>query len=555
MNAPSTPASSVRYTILSDRFRSLWTFYQFLGGVLKHLGEGPMPYTYDFQALHSQLKDLVHKIGVESAADATPEVDQLERELDRIQRDLGKIDNEIPPSVMRKFFDHIKRQDERILGALLKFYLLSNYFEQDTLDKLDILFTRLAETPLDDGPVAPRDSDDLLLTFRRLGEFTELPPLPPAEAAALAEAVGAIRRELESINDYQTLVRSEVYERYRKLKQRLGTTALHPSMLVEITATNIVAKNRFKDLFEAEERKVVENTNRIYDIERYLDRHPELASERLRRQIEEFRHVRIRYESSLRAENIKRDDITEMTRAMHAVLAQFDPSPRRLVRPDDITAGIPIAGLEAPVSTGGTGGGSTPLEEPERPATRAGGGAGGGDRQQETTLTDILPSDPLLNESLHKIMFALEMVVWDRLPAQVADAPEVRNLNLEPWEVATYRKLSEGNVDKGTAEWELDRFFLTSAALRLKMEEERNEITRLESANTPDRLFEVLERSARSLDRARDMDSRFQWFIDDMVFRGETRQLESLYRSRFRFLHAYSGLWLMHQQSGGLTPL
>ena len=551
MNAPSTPASSVRYTILSDRFRSLWTFYQFLGGVLKHLGEGPMPYTYDFQALHSQLKDLVHKIGVESAVDATPEVDRLERELDRIQRDLGKIDNEIPPSVMRKFFDHIKRQDERILGALLKFYLLSNYFEQDTFDKLDILFTRLAETPLEDGRVAPRDSDDLLLTFRRLGESTELPPLPPAEAAALAEAVSAIRRELESIDDYQTLVRSEVYERYRKLKQRLGTTALHPSMLVEITATNIVAKNRFKDLFEAEERKVVENTNRIYDIERYLDRHPELASERLRRQIEEFRHVRIRYESSLRAENIKRDDITEMTRAMHAVLAQFDPSPRRLVSPDDITAGIPIAGLEAPVSTGGTGGGSTPLEEPERPATRA----GGGDRQQETTLTDILPSDPLLNESLHKIMFALEMVVWDRLPAQVADAPEVRNLNLEPWEVATYRKLSEGNVDKGSAEWELDRFFLTSAALRLKMEEERNEITRLESANTPDRLFEVLERSARSLDRARDMDSRFQWFIDDMVFRGETRQLESLYRSRFRFLHAYSGLWLMHQQSGGLTPL
>ena len=551
MNAPSTPASSVRYTILSDRFRSLWTFYQFLGGVLKQLGEGPMPYTYDFQALHDQLKDLVHTIGVESAADATPEVDRLERELDRIQRDLGKIDNEIPPSVMRKFFDHIKRQDERILGALLKFYLLSNYFEQDTLDKLDILFTRLAETPLEDGRVAPRDSDDLLLTFRRLGEFTQLPPLPPAEAAALAEAVGAVRRELESIDDYQTLVRSEVYERYRKLKQRLGTTALHPSMLVEITATNIVAKNRFKDLFEAEERKVVENTNRIYDIERYLDRHPELASERLRRQIEEFRHVRIRYESSLRAENIKRDDITEMTRAMHAVLAQFDPSPRRLVSPDDITAGIPIAGLEAPVSTGGTGGESTPPEEPERPARRA----GGGDRQQETTLTDILPSDPLLNESLHKIMFALEMVVWDRLPAQVADAPEIRNLNLEPWEVATYRKLSEGNVDKGTAEWELDRFFLTSAALRLKMEEERNKIARLESANTPDRLFEVLERSARSLDRAREMDRRFQWFIDDMVFRGETHQLESLYRSRFRFLHAYSGLWLMHQQSGGLTPL
>ena len=75
MNAPGTPTSSVRYTILSDRFRSLWTFYQFLGGVLNHLGEGPIPYTYDFQALHSRLKDLVHNIGVENTADATPELD------------------------------------------------------------------------------------------------------------------------------------------------------------------------------------------------------------------------------------------------------------------------------------------------------------------------------------------------------------------------------------------------------------------------------------------------------------------------------------------------
>ena len=551
MEAANTPASSVRYTILSDRFRSLWTFYQFLGGVLKHLWDGPMPYTYDFQALHSRLADLVHKIGVESTADATPELDWLERELDRIQRDLAKIENQYPPSVMRKFFDHIKRLDEKVLCALLKFYLLSNYFEQDTLDKLDILFTRLAGTPVEDGRVAPRDSDDLLLTFRRLSEFTDLPPLPLAEAAALAEAVCEVRRELESIEDYQTLVNSEVYERYRKLKQRLGKTVLHPSLLVEITSTNIVAKNRFKDLFETEERKVAENTNRIYDIERYLKRHPELASQNLRRQIEEFRHIRIRYETSLRKENVKRDDITDMTRAMHAVLAQFEPSSRRPVGPDDITAGIPISGLEPPVATGGIGGGSTPSEEPERLVERV----SGGDRQQETTLTDMLPSDPLLNESLHKIMFALEMVVWDRLPTQVADAPEIRNLNLEPWEVATYRNLSEGKVDKGSAEWELDHFFLTSAALRLKMEEERDEITRLESANTPDRLFEVLERSAQSLDRARDVDRRFQWFIDDIVFRGETQQLESLYRSRFRFLHAYSGLWLVHQQSGGLTPL
>ncbi len=370
-------------------------------------------------------------------------------------------------------------------------------------------------------------------------------PLPLAEETPLAEAVQAIRSELESIEDYKTLVESKVYERYRRLKQRLGKTALLPSMLVEITTTNIVAKNRFKELYEAEESKVVENTNRIFDIERYLDRHPELASEGLKRQLEEFRTIRVRYEARARKDNVKRDDISEMTRAMQAVLAQFDPASKRPLH-SKIGRARPYPRQHAPPLT----------KFSRRTGRRSRADRKGRDEKVEgTSLDNLLPPDPLLNETLHKIMFALEMIVWDRLPTQITSAPEIRNLNLEPREIETYRRLAEGKVEKGTPEWELDRFFLISAALRVKMEEETNEITRLEKANNPDRLYEVLEHSARSLERARDSDRRFQWFIDDMLFRGDTQQLEYIYRSRFRFLHAYSGLWLVHQRSGGLTPL
>jgi hypothetical protein len=487
---------------------------------------------------------LVHTIGVESSVDATPELDQLERELDRIQRELARIESQFAPSVMRKFFDHIKRQDEKVLTALLKFYLLSSFFEQDTLDKIDILFTRLAETQGENGRVAPKEADDLLSSFKLLSRITDLPPLPLAEETPLAEAVQSIRNELESIRDYTTLVESKVYERYRRLKQRLGKTALHPSVLVEITTTNIVAKNRFKDLYEAEEKKVVENANRIFDIERYLNRHPELASEGLKKQLEEFRTIRVRYEARARTDNVKRDDISEMTRAMQAVLAQFDPASKRPLRPQSEEATFSPTARTA----------SHKIQPPEEEIPNA-DGKGTGKKAEEASLASLLPPDPLLNETLHKIMFALEMVVWDRLPTQIASAPEIRNLNLEPREIETYRRLAEGKVEKNTPEWELDRFFLMSAALRVKMEEETAEITRLEEANNPDRLYEVLEHSAQSLERARDSDRRFQWFIDDMLFRGDTQQLEYIYRSKFRFLHAYSGLWLVHQRSGGLTPL
>ena len=551
MRTSGRASASVRYTTLSDRFRSLWTFYQFLNGVLKHIDEGPMPYSYDFQGLHRHLQDLVHTVGIEANARASTELDQAERELDRIHRELSRIEGDFAPSVLRKFFDHIKRQDEKVLCALIKFYLLYKHFEQDTLDKLDILFTRLAEAPSEDGRAVPRDPDDLQRTFLTLSEFASLPEVPTAELSPLMEAVLSIRQELQEVDGYETLVESKVFDRYRRLKQRLGRTALHPSLLVEITTTNIVAKNRFKELFETEEKKVVEKTNRISEIERYLTQHPEFANDDLQQQLEDFRHFRIRYESGRRKQNVKRDDITEMTRTMQAVLAQFDPAAPRSNRIDepgrnaDPFTAPPDRAPRASISRSGE------EADPDQLADRVDGAA----HHDGLSISNLLPPDPLLAEAMHKIMFALEMVVWDRPPAQVAVAPEIRNLKLEAWEAESYRKLAEDAVEKGTAEWELIRFFLSSAALRVKMEEEAAEIARLESTASTGRLSDVLDQSAQSLERARDTDQRFQWFVDDMLFRGDTHKLEQVYRSRFRFLHAYSGLWLDHQRCGGMTPL
>ncbi len=543
MEDSTTRSTSDRYTSLSDRFRSLWTFYQFLGGVFKNHDDGPLPYTYDFQGLYRRMEETIPHVGVD-AATAERELDRLERELDRIQRELTRIEHAFPPSTLRRYFDHIKRQDEKVLCALLKFYLWSRHFEQDTLDKLDILFTRLAEASEEHGRVVQKDAAELLETFHRLGEITGLEALPAAEETPLIEAIREIRRELESTVSYGDLVDSRVYERYRRLKQRFGKAVLHPAILVEVTGANIVAKNRFKELFEAEEQKVVENTNRIFDIERYLDQNPDLANESLKRHIEDFRRVRVRYDASRRLGNVRREDINDLTRAMHAVLAQFDPASKRPVSVEETR---PRTGPPAHV-------------EPARPQTARRAFVAEdegvlGDTVPGASLSDVLPPDPLLNESLHKIMFALELVVWDHLPSQVEEAPEIHNLKLETWEVATYRNLAEGTVKPGTSEWDLERFFLQSAALRVKMEEEREDINRLEEGNNPDRLFEVLERSAQSLERAREVDRRFQWFVDDMLFRGETQRLEQIIRSRFRFLNAYSGLWLDHQRSGGLTPL
>jgi hypothetical protein len=551
MKPSSVHQLSERFTELSDRFRSLWTFYQFLGGVYKHRGAGEVPYQYDFQALYRRLQELVPRVGMEGSSAAALEFEHMERELGRIHAELSKIERGFQPSLLRRFFDHLKRQDEKILYALVKFYMRSADFDQDTLDKLDILLTRLAETPLQEGRYAIRNPSELRKSFDRLAVFGGVPDLPAAEATPLIEAVRELRSELRSIASFEQLVDSEVYDRYRKLKQRIGRSFLYPPLLVEVISTNIDAKNLFQRLYRDEELKILEETNRVFEIERYLERNPDISHEELERQIREFREWWARFDAGRRDDNIKREDILELRRAMMSVITEFEPlkqAPQPTAPPATDPGFESVNALSVDVPTDVIEG--EPFPDLAPPAAVA------GDKPEEgATLAEVMPADSLLNEAYHKIMFALELVVWDRSPNQVVHAPELVELQLEPWEVESYRRLVEQTVRHGTTAWELEVFFLRSAALRIKMDEERRQISELAPTENDERVFELLERAAQSLERAREVDHRFQWFIDDLLYGGETEKLEHLYRSRFRFLHSYSGLWLDHQARGGLTPL
>jgi hypothetical protein len=283
----------------------------------------------------------------------------------------------------------------------------------------------------------------------------------------------------------------------------------------------------------------------------------------LTQQIEDFRESRSRFDDRRKVDNVKREDILALRSAMIAVIDGFEQIRPPVLRPpsqtavsasipldpdEDVTVNLGPTAVDGPIAGSADPFPQTDFEtviaiEPTE------------DDSENASLTDLLPPDPLLSEPLHKIMFAIEMVAWDRSPDRVIQAPELHNLHLESWEVDSYRNLVQRHVTEGTTKWDLHVFFLRSSALRVKMEEERHEITRLQSTANDERAFEILERSAQSLERAREIDHRFQWFIDDMLYGGDTELLEQLYRSRFRFLHAYSALWLEHQAHGGLTPL
>jgi len=148
-----------------------------------------------------------------------------------------------------------------------------------------------------------------------------------------------LRAEVQAIPDFQSLLDSQVIDRFREFKERLGRIVLHPALLVEVVETNIELKNRFRVLYLDEEARILEDTNKVFEIERYLERNPGVAHEELKRQLDIFRQSRERFDAKRRDNNVKREDIVVLRGSMQTVLESFDSSrasrsPKTLVADD-----------------------------------------------------------------------------------------------------------------------------------------------------------------------------------------------------------------------------
>jgi hypothetical protein len=521
-----------RYVRLTDRCRSQWTFYQFLQGVFKHLRGEPCPIEIDFQGLFAQLRELGQDLSSPQTMRIERLMEQLSGRLDVQHGSLSEVDRQVSPSLLRRFFDRLRNQDEKILLAIIKFYLDGNELGEDTVDKIDILLTRMAEIPRPDGRSLLRERHEIERLVRPLLQHRQPASMPENELTILLNALGDLRAEIVACRTFSELADGGALDRFRTLKRRLGDKLLHPRLLPAMLETTVTIKNRFRELWEDEEPQLLDDTNRVMELRRQLANHPELITPELREAIEVFAAAHQKFDQRRQEENLRREDVMELRRTLDRILEQFDSS------------------VTAPPSPSNTVETVTNVSaEPSGPGAPAGAA-------RETQPADVaghFPPDPLLQESLSKIMFVLELVGRDHSAEEIVHAKEMVTLRLEPWEVEAGQRIMEGISAVGTLAGERDRLFLNGAALRVRMDEEAREIDRLQKRGS-DRLLEVLERGGQSLQRAGEMERRFQWFVDDALYRGDTEFLLHLYRSRFRLLRAYSGLWLIHNERGGISP-
>jgi hypothetical protein len=506
-----------RYVRMSDRFKSLWTYHQFASGVFNNLIPAQLPYKIDFQGTYDRIKAASVTLNATQVNEAAGAVGLCELALDRAGSQLLRADEQVSASVLRRFFEKLKRQDENIVFFLIKFYFYADVLDGDRRDKLDYLFTRIGEDFVPDrNQYTSRDS----LEFREhiISLVSLLRPIeaPHDEVVRLIRAVRSIRDDIQAARAFEELTERNLLKNARLFKHRLGHLYFHPDILMAIVELNVATKNKFLKLYTDEEHRIVDDAQKLIDHGPAIERNFGYTNPELREEIARFREFKQEFDKSRAVSNVKHDVVTHLKQSLGKVLAQLD---RGLgADEDEAAATLPSAFFD--------------------------------EAEQIENITRRFPNDPYLHSYLMRIAGAVDFADPEAMPEEIAVFPNIQELRLEPWEIAAYQKLFDRRASEAEEDSdELWLLYLRAAALRIKVDEEATLLAASTGAGiSPEP--ELLAKAKHSLDAGKELDEQFNDFLHEAVYYSNPKILHQLYRSRFRLLRGFSGLWLIYDRGG-----
>lgn len=504
MPAGEISAVQTRYARVSDRLKATWTQHQFASGAIRHFLGSSDAYELDLAPVYEQMKVLAGMINgtwpavIDSTAGLFLDI---ECALDAAAKTLLQADANISPSLLRRFVEKLKRQDEGIIEYLIRFYLYADAVEADHRDKVDFLFTRLGEDYLAErGEYVVRESLELRQRIIELVSILRVAEAPRDEAVRVIRAVKSIRDEIQSVAKLDELNERNLLRDARTFKHRVGDLYFNPDVLMAIIELNVASKNRFGQLYADEEQRLVEEADKLMEHGTAIERNFGDANPALVEEIARFREFKERFDCLRAQSNVKHDVVARLKASMNNILTQLD---RGLELEEERAPDLPDAFFER-------------------------------EQHLDALASRFGRSEPLL-EQLGRIGAAV-------------DAGDPDKLRLEPWEASAYRKL----LDLEPAEAEEDNeelwmLYLRAAALRIKVDEEATILATAMAAGVKPEP-ELLSRAKRSLDSSKELDEQFGDFLQEAVYYANRRILHQLYRSRFRLLRGFSGLWLIYDR-------
>lgn len=481
------------YIRLTERFKALWTFHQFLRGVQKTFFASEPSYALDFGKLYDDVKSVAGTIDTTSPEKVAPRIRELSERLDAFSRKLREADRHISPSYVRRFFEKVQPQDEKIAFHLLRFYFSQPDVDEDVVDKVDFLATVVAAgEPSAESP-ATRPRPDIQKFFESATATSVWPRLDPTTAPTIVRAFDELAADMARAQEFEDLVTARLLNNVRTMKRRVASGLSNPEVLAAVATCNLRTRSVFRRLYDREERRLEEATERIGDLEKELTRGGlEVPAAR---EFQRFHESRTRFERQFRESNLKALQVVELKEAIGQVLGRFE-----------------LSGLEAE------------------------------DIDEALELVEEVESEGADNgfwkPYIDRILGPVELYDDGSGPLRT-DLAGLDNLRLEPWELKAARRAVAAGGEPPT---ERDRTLLRAVALRIKAEEET---AALRSGADAGPSSELIRSAKATLGRVPMLDASLSSVIDEAEAVSSSEDIRAWTRTRFRLLRSMSDLWLM----------
>ena len=478
------------YIRLTERFKALWTFHQFLRGVYKTFFSTDPDYALDFNALYEEVKGIAAQINSGSPETVEPLIRDISHRLDDAAQQLREVDKKISPSFLRRFFEKVRPQDEKIAFYLLRFYFAQADVDEDVIDKVDFLATVAATGRTDPNALATKPRSQIKKFFESLTSTAVWPRFDSAMTPAIVRAFDELATDVATARQFEELLTQRLLENVRTMKRRVANGLAHPEILTAVAWCNLTTRSVFHRLYEKEERRLDDATGRITNLERELTRGGEDIGppEEFRR----FRDSRIRYDRQAMDRNLRAQHVVELKHAIGEVLQKFD-----------------ISGLEAE------------------------------DIDDALELVDEVEpegeDEAFWGPCLDQVLAAVELYDDGEGPLRTG-LVGLAHLKLESWELAAARR----KVSGGAPHSEVERAVLRAAALRVKAEMEAETL----KAHGGEASEEIVRSARATLARVPRLDKALLELIDSVDSVRSSQEMRWWSRTRFRLLRSTADLWL-----------
>jgi hypothetical protein len=479
------------YIRLTERFKALWTFHQFLRGIQKTFFASEPSYALDFGKLYDDVRAVASAIDTTSPEKVAPRIRELAERLDVFSKKLRDADRNISPSYVRRFFEKVQPQDEKIAFHLLRFYFSQPDVDEDVVDKVDFLATVIAAGPSSSESARPRP--DMRKFFESAVATSVWPRLDSTAAPTIVRAFDDLAADMTRAQEFEDLVTARLLSNVRTLKRQVASGLANAEVLAAVATCNLRTRSVFHRLYEREEHRLEEATERIGDLEKELTRgglEVPTAEE-----FKNFHESRQRFDRQARESNVKALHVVELKEAIGQVLGRFE-----------------LAGLAAE------------------------------DIDEVLELVEEVESEgndeSFWKPQLERVLAVVEMYDDGTGPLRT-EISGLDTLRLEPWELKAARHAVAAG---GQAPSERDRTLLKAVALRLKAEEETETLRAGAPLNAP---AETLRSARATLGRVPALDAALSSVIDESEAVSSSEEIRAWTRTRFRLLRATAELWLM----------